>query len=225
MSNVSKSSIDKRHPDRALDLDGACHEARLEVFELVISKINELKDASNVSHQHSTDARNSEDIEEIKRKIDSISSIIMETKQELASLNKTRANAFEANPNNVNNELTAIVSDTENATHAILDAAEALASIAENDSLDIESLKKSVSEKAMDIIIACGFQDITGQRIKRIVETISSIDDEIELLSKTFHHDPEDMSRAAQIEAGLLNGPAMKGQEAVDQEAIDKLFD
>src|ERR1051325_9420194 len=92
-------------------------------------------------------------------------------------------------------ELGAIVAATEAATHTIRECAEAVMAA---DAADPAAYKALVDEKMLVIFEACSFQDITGQRIAKVVETLQTI----EL---------------------LLQGPQLAGA-GVDQSKVDELF-
>lgn len=70
-------------------------------------------------------------------------------------------------------ELGAIVKATECATNTIMECAEALMAA---DPSDIEAYQALVQEKVVLIFEACSFQDITGQRIAKVCETLQQIE-------------------------------------------------
>ena len=125
-------------------------------------------------------------------------------------------------------ELSAIVEATEGATNNIMEAAEAVMDYS-GDSL--EEYQTLVSDKMMHVFEACSFQDLTGQRVTKIVETVEIIEERINLLcemldmSGTDEEIPkEELSEKEKRKKELLlNGPALKG-EGVNQSAIDELF-
>lgn len=115
-------------------------------------------------------------------------------------------------------ELDAIVQATESATDQIMSAAEKIMSDEPSD---------AVSEACMDIFEACSFQDITGQRISKVVSTLEYIENYLEKLTTAWGHEkdaslPEDV-QDLDSEAGLLNGPALQG-EGIDQDFVDDMF-
>ncbi|MEH6402227.1 MAG: protein phosphatase CheZ [Sneathiella sp.] len=116
-------------------------------------------------------------------------------------------------------ELDAIVQSTESATNQIMTAAEKImdARVTEAD---------VVNDACMEIFEACSFQDITGQRISKVVSTLEYIEGFLDQLTSAWGHggdtkletsDPEDE------EAALLNGPALAG-EGIDQDFVDNMF-
>jgi len=124
-------------------------------------------------------------------------------------------------------ELDAIVSATENATNTIMGAAE---NIMEADPSDSETYQGVVNDAVMEIFEACSFQDITGQRITKIVETLQHIDDRVSRFASALgasdvggHVDQEASERDQRKQDLLLNGP-QGVDEAVSQDDIDALL-
>jgi len=120
-------------------------------------------------------------------------------------------------------ELAAIVQATEEATSTIMGAAEEMMSA---DASDAAVLKGVVDGACMRIFEACAFQDITGQRIAKVVNTLDFIEGRLNSLrTGTFAAGGE--AEEAPLEAAddrqLLNGPALAG-EGIDQGAIDALM-
>ena len=124
-------------------------------------------------------------------------------------------------------ELDAVVHATEEATGAILDAAEELETLSE--SLDGRHAEK-ITEVTTKIFEASNFQDITGQRITKVVATLRHIDRITSLcaaLGGAESGEIQPRSRAADApadEASLVNGPQMPGA-GNNQDEIDRLFD
>ena len=122
-------------------------------------------------------------------------------------------------------ELAAITGDTEIATNAIMTAAEAIIGMGAS----TPGLKAAVDDKVMEIFEACAFQDITGQRVSKIVKVLSRIEERINHLADSLGI--EDAETPGEMTAEekrrhdlLLNGPAIAGPET-KQDEIDALFD
>jgi chemotaxis protein CheZ len=118
-------------------------------------------------------------------------------------------------------ELDAIVAHTASATHAILETCETLDAVAEH--LEGEQAAQ-LQEATTRIYEACGFQDITGQRITKVVNTLKIIESKVGQLVATFGTPGTEV--AASIvsgEAVLMNGPQLP-TAAMDQSDIDKLL-
>jgi chemotaxis protein CheZ len=119
-------------------------------------------------------------------------------------------------------ELDAIVSHTAAATEAILEACEtldALGSTLEGDAA------QNLQDATIKIYESCSFQDITGQRITKVVSTLKTIETTIARIVATFGRASIERRHAAPISEAesLLNGPQLPAS-AMDQSDIDKLL-
>jgi chemotaxis protein CheZ len=120
-------------------------------------------------------------------------------------------------------ELDAIVEHTATATDAILTSCEALDDVAV--SLTDEPATK-LQDATTRIYEACSFQDITGQRITKVVATLKTIEAKVVQIVATFGNgDRETLDEfaGAATDAALLNGPQHPAV-AMDQSDIDKLL-
>jgi chemotaxis protein CheZ len=80
------------------------------------------------------------------------------------------------------------------------------------------------------ILEACSFQDITGQRIKKVLNTLEQIEFRISRLVKLFGGTLPENMMVEDIDNGhrradedLLNGPQLS-KDKPSQDDIDKLF-
>jgi chemotaxis protein CheZ len=80
-------------------------------------------------------------------------------------------------------ELDAVVEHTAEATGTILDAAETMEKLAPTLAKDAST---TVANAATRIYEACNFQDITGQRITKVVKTLKYIEQKIDALLAAF---------------------------------------
>ena len=123
-------------------------------------------------------------------------------------------------------ELDAIVEATEEATNTIMSAAEEIMGA---DAADSDAYQALVGEKVIDIFQACSFQDITVQRISKVVSTLNALDKRITTLVEKLKilriTDAAGNETAAEKRARelMLNGPQFKG-EGVSQDDIDAFF-
>ncbi|GAK34231.1 chemotaxis regulator CheZ [alpha proteobacterium Q-1] len=123
-------------------------------------------------------------------------------------------------------ELDAIVQQTEEATNTIMSSAEAIMGA---DPSDVEGFQETVQENIMQIFEACSFQDITGQRISKVVQTLTYVETRIHELRNLLGITDDDVSQAAEDgypegdDRSLLRGPALAG-EGIDQDAVDALM-
>ena len=80
-------------------------------------------------------------------------------------------------------ELDGIVAHTEEATGTILDAAEKLEELAASSD---KKTAETITEAVTSIYEACNFQDITGQRITKVVKTLKHIEQKVDALISAF---------------------------------------
>jgi len=115
-----------------------------------------------------------------------------------------------------------IVETTESAANQIMQAVDEIMNA--RDDLSPPAYRSYVEEKCLSVLEACSFQDITGQRITKVVETLLTLEDKLAGLSGLLDEEQAaEPEPAPEGDAVLLNGPAMPG-EGVDQDEIDKLF-
>lgn len=121
-------------------------------------------------------------------------------------------------------ELDAIVTATAEATGTILDSAERLQSLGAGGPVASDLVVEQVTR----IFEACTFQDITGQRITKVVKTLKEIELKVAELVRAFGDAPAGPRPATPATAGedasLLNGPQLP-RKAPSQSDIDALFE
>ncbi|HTM82983.1 protein phosphatase CheZ [Asticcacaulis sp.] len=126
-------------------------------------------------------------------------------------------------------ELEAITRDTENATHTIMNCAEAMMGFSIGQfGGDASAYKSAVDDEVMKIFEACSFQDITGQRVSKVVNVLKQIEERVGKLANTLGVEdstPQAMTAEEKRRHDLLlNGPAIGGPET-KQDAIDAMFE
>jgi chemotaxis protein CheZ len=125
-------------------------------------------------------------------------------------------------------ELDAIVAHTAAATDIILECCEKLDVLGPTLTGDAARVVQDVTTQVYE---ACSFQDITGQRITKIVATLKSIEGKVAHIIDVFGRDhftarPAEAQVAGSGEvtaASLLNGPQLPAA-AMDQSTIDALL-
>lgn len=171
--------------------------------------------------------------ERLKADLQELSEAIERTKQEIATLrsadptNDKIATASEA--------LRAVVGDTEYATNGIINAAEAIEDVAGRLRAELtgeaQTQVDELFEHATAIFEACNFQDITGQRITKVVNTMEFIDERVRKMMEIWGGDSAFASVSRGEEKGPptpgeeLHGPAIDGDGSIGQDEIDALFD
>jgi len=120
-----------------------------------------------------------------------------------------------------------VIKATEQATNTIMDAADIIQNAAGGIGGDKET---QILEAAARIYDACTFQDISGQRITKVIKLLSNIEERIGKLNELFGNDnkpiePANANYAKTIleDKDLLNGPQL-ASKASSQEEIDSLF-
>jgi len=123
-------------------------------------------------------------------------------------------------------ELDAIVAHTASATHAILASCETLDQVGDEVSGEIAA---RLTDATTRIYEACSFQDITGQRITKVVATLKTIEAKVASIIAAFSDRadaPVTISAASAMpdaRPSLLNGPQLP-TAAMAQSDIDKLL-
>lgn len=120
-------------------------------------------------------------------------------------------------------ELDAVVQETEDATNAIMQAAEEIEAAATH-----AAAAPGLSAAVTKIYEACSFQDLTGQRIRRVVRALKEIESKVDSMIAALdggksspdgrrdqHGKPED--------SRLLNGPQPPG-DAISQDDVDSML-
>ena len=127
----------------------------------------------------------------------------------------------------VHQELGTVVRATASATDHIMRAAEEI--LGANDD-SFAGYRSRVESNVLAIFEACSFHDITGQRISKVVDALSHLEQRlgrfaVAVRASDAAEPPEPEAAARERRAGLmLNGPAPEGQ-AIGQGDVDKLFD
>jgi chemotaxis protein CheZ len=176
-----------------------------------------------------------EQCEKLKVELDLIYDAINRTKREIAVLH---GKSFDGNEmSKVTGELGAVVGGTEEATQQILEAAEAIdqaaSALGKVNSPDQQKiLSEEISERVVSIFEACNFQDLTGQRISKVMSTMKFIENHITVMMDIWGGVDAIRAHAPPIvddregDAKLLNGPKLDGDAGhASQNDIDALFD
>lgn len=175
-----------------------------------------------------------QEFQKIKSELDVIEGVISQTKQELATIHVTGFHGPEMV--RVANELDAVVEGTEQATQLILTAVEEIDQCAGAlAGPETEEGARAGAQQIQDCVVrifeACNFQDLTGQRITKVVATLKFIEEHIARMMNIWggieafaQYTPE--ARAEREgDAKLLNGPKLDGEVGhASQDDIDALF-
>ncbi|MGD1933256.1 MAG: protein phosphatase CheZ [Candidatus Phaeomarinobacter sp.] len=169
----------------------------------------------------------------LQTELAALSSAIEKPTQELSALHYDGPSA--ARFQEAGSELDAVVNATEQATDTILTASEKIDSAAAHlgsTAVDDASRNQAedIAEQVVNIFEACNFQDITGQRITKVVQALQFIDERVAKMMDiwggandlaAFAPEPEE----AEGDEALLNGPALEEHHGhASQDDIDALF-
>jgi chemotaxis protein CheZ len=171
--------------------------------------------------------------DKVRAEVEAIAARITLTKQEIATLKHPLATDDKLTSASM--ELSAVVKSTEEATQAIMHVAEHLDELAREitshvtDAFVISRLNE-MTESITKLFEACSFQDLTGQRITKVVKTIDFIEERVEMMQviwgrKDIERIPVPEDQIAKVDDGLvLHGPSDASQGAISQDEVDKLF-
>ena len=173
-----------------------------------------------MSQQHQTAASESDRFmhEEIAR----LAAYIDEANREIFAIStneKSEAALLDASAH-----LDEVVKATEEASNNIMDAADAVQKLAGEVGGE---QGKAIMDATNKIYDACNFQDITGQRINKVIKLLSNLESRISKLNALLSTVSDSSNNVVPLreasEKDLLNGPQLPGQ-GVTQEDVDKLF-
>jgi len=170
-------------------------------------------------------------LDSLRQDLSNLFKHIHEVRYEIAAIHRPADQ--EHSLDRAGDQLQAIVAATEQSSFAIMDAME------KNEALvgklrgvtkeaAATALLDEISNNNMAVFEACSFQDITGQRITKVVATLRYIEDRIEALIKIWGKPGLDSvevqpTKEKTKDEQLLNGPQLK-DEGISQADIDKLF-
>jgi chemotaxis regulatin CheY-phosphate phosphatase CheZ len=163
----------------------------------------------------------------LRQELQEMSSSIQQTRNEVAALrpDDTGNNRIMS----ATGELDAIVTATERATGEILNAAERILELAGRleKTPETKDIIADIEGQGIEILTACSFQDITGQRTTKVVNTLHYLEKRVnsmieiwgvgELKASMIPDELQDK----RPDAHLLNGPSLQG---VSQDDVDALM-
>ncbi len=172
------------------------------------------------------------DADLLKKELYGLFKYLQRVRLEIAAINRPADEALHFD--SMSDQLDAIVKATEEATDTIMGCME------KNDEI-VGKLRKVLTDEAQlalldqistnsnDVFEACSFQDITGQRITKVVKSVTYVEDRVNALITIWGKEEIDrievMPETEKTEdEELLHGPALEG-EGITQAEIDKLFD
>jgi chemotaxis protein CheZ len=172
--------------------------------------------------------------EAFSKELATVSEAVRRTKEEIARLVVIGFAGPEMG--RVSQELNAVVSGTETATHRILQASEEIEENAKSLAAAIKTvhdqhLARDIVDQVTQIFEACNFQDLVGQRIGKVAATLLFIEEHILKLVaiwggiEQFADGVETAEAERDKERKLVNAPKLSDARGyVSQNEIDEMF-
>jgi chemotaxis regulatin CheY-phosphate phosphatase CheZ len=193
----------------------------------------EIKDALQKAETADAPTREDAHIRILREELREMSSYINQTRREIAALRPASDNGT----NRImaaTGELEGIVSATERATSEILNGVERIQSLALKlpKTPEVTPIVDEISTQVTEVLMACSFQDITGQRTTKVVNTLRYLEQRVNSMIEIWGIEsatpPVSTTPAAVIEdqrpdAHLMHGPAADGGPS--QADVDALFE
>lgn len=155
---------------------------------------------------------------------------IDETKKEILALSPDGTSGQDIGSANV--QLDAVLKSTEEAAQTIMDATDEIQEVIAESSASPE-VKDKISTISLRIFEACNFQDLTGQRITKVMQALEFTESHIKRLTSLFASDGsfamEEFKKITvektdlRPDSHLLNGPQLPGNSP-SQSDIDAMF-
>jgi chemotaxis protein CheZ len=207
----------------------------------ILATVTELKRFLDPAQRLATDVidayrKEIGEVYQLRAELDAMKEAITSTKREIASIHRSE---FEGKGmRRVAGELDAVVGATEQATTSILAAVEDIETSA--NMLRAAGVRSgnndhvgAILDRVVSLYEACNFQDLTGQRINKIVAVLQFVEQRLDRMIgvwgglEAFKElvEFETASADGGDEEGLLNGPKLDDDEGhVAQNDIDALF-
>jgi chemotaxis protein CheZ len=204
----------------------------------ILAAIGDLRRIMQMSASETVEACRKElnDALAMRGELDSMKDAIVRTKADLAALYRSENSG--KGMRRAADELDAVVESTERATTTLLSVVEdveARASMLRSMQLtaDARPHVDAILDQVIRAYEACNFQDLTGQRISKIVQVMKFIEEHLDRVIAAWSalDSFRDLvasgaTPADDGEQGLLNGPKLPDDPGhVDQTDIDALFD
>jgi chemotaxis protein CheZ len=124
-------------------------------------------------------------------------------------------------------ELAEVSSSTEQATQRVLAAAEEIDQVTKNLSAALsgkfeQGLVQDIQDHIIRIFEACNFQDLTGQRISKVLSILNFVEDHV---ARVLEDIARDAAAARRDGSQYLHGPRLESDSGhISQTEIDKMF-
>ena len=202
-----------------------------EVRKLAREVKDEVKDSVKALTENGGDEkRDGAHIRILREELREMAACIHQTRREIAALrphDDSGSNRIMA----ATGELDAIVSATERATSEILNGVERIQELTLKlpKEGEVGRVAGDIQAQVTEVLTACSFQDITGQRTTKVVNTLRYLEQRVNSMieiwgvDETHVHAPPPETEDRRPDAHLLNGPATDGGPS--QADVDALFE
>jgi chemotaxis regulatin CheY-phosphate phosphatase CheZ len=177
--------------------------------------------------KEAVDPRGKAAIHVLREELRDMSACIVQTRHEIAALRPEGDGSSKMIT--ATGELDAIVSATERATFDILNGIEHIQTLANKlpQEGELGNIAKDIVAQVTEVLTACSFQDITGQRTTKVVNTLRYIEQRVNSMMQIWKGEgaggpPPEGHDDKRPDAHLLNGPSLEGGPT--QADIDKII-
>ncbi|RVU39258.1 hypothetical protein EOI86_08455 [Hwanghaeella grinnelliae] len=178
------------------------------------------------------------DEEKLRAEVLGLFQYIQRFREEIAHMIQPDAEDEKTRFQSISEQLDAIIAATETATHAILEGMEQIDAVNAKlrevkDPEEIGPLCDELEQISMNTMESCTFQDITGQRVTKIVRSMQFVESRVDAMLEIWGRDEvqelakksSELSNKREGDEALLNGPALESEKSISQADIDALFD
>jgi chemotaxis protein CheZ len=165
--------------------------------------------------------------EELRRELALVQDTIARNRRELASL---IADGKERRMARAAGELGAAVAGMEKATQKILHEAEGIDECARALTATLQDdykrgLAQDIQDHTVKVYEACNFQDLAGQRIAKVIETLNLVEGQLSVMLARCDGRATEAPAPQPAGGGLINGPKLDGDIGhASQRDIDQIF-
>jgi chemotaxis regulatin CheY-phosphate phosphatase CheZ len=205
--------------------------ARLVAVNEVRKLVRDVKDSVKAAAVEGGDEKRDEaHIRILREELREMAAYIHQTRREIAALRPTDAGSNRIMA--ATGELEGIVSATERATSEILNGVERIQQLALKlpKTGDVTPIADEIQAQVTEVLTACSFQDITGQRTTKVVNTLRYLEQRVNSMIEIWGVDgvtpappPAPEHQDERPDAHLLHGPATDGGPS--QADVDALFE
>jgi chemotaxis regulatin CheY-phosphate phosphatase CheZ len=203
--------------------------ARLVAMNEMRKLARELRDSVKTNNEGSEEKRHEAHIRILREELREMSAYIHQTRREIAALRPSDAGSNRIMA--ATGELDAIVSATERATSEILNGVERIQQLTLKlpKTSEVAPIVDEIQAQVTEVLTACSFQDITGQRTTKVVNTLRYLEQRVNSMIEIWGVEgvtpaaPPPEIEDRRPDAHLLNGPATDGGPS--QADVDALFE